>query len=383
MQLTVSGLLNQFHRILQGVLFPALEEQLGPLTDKQRQLVAVLELVQIESLVGPWQGGVGRPARHERAIARAFVAKAVYNMSHTRQLLDRLHNDASLRRICGWESRREIPHESQFSRAFCQFRRSRLPRRLHAALIEATQKERLVGHISRDSTEIESREKPVRTPVTDAPVKEIRKRGRPKKGDEPPPPEPTRLERQTKMTLEEMLDDLPKACNVGTKKNSKGYKETWIGYKLHIDAADGQIPISCILTSASLHDSQAAIPLAQLTSQRVTNLYDLMDSAYDAQSIHEQIRDLGHVPIIDAHPRRDAAQKTELQAEAQRQKLLNYNYAEQVRYRERTTVERVNARLKDEFGGRLIRVRGNAKVMCHLMFGIVALAADQILRFIT
>jgi hypothetical protein len=383
MQLTVSGLLNQFHRILQGVLFPALEEQLGPLTDKQRQLVAVLELVQIESLVGPWQGGVGRPARHERAIARAFVAKAVYNMSHTRQLLDRLHNDASLRRICGWESRREIPHESQFSRAFASFAASQLPQRLHAALIEATQKERLVGHISRDSTEIESREKPVRTPVTDAPVKEIRKRGRPKKGDEPPPPEPTRLERQTKMTLEEMLDDLPKACNVGTKKNSKGYKETWIGYKLHIDAADGQIPISCILTSASLHDSQAAIPLAQLTSQRVTNLYDLMDSAYDAQSIHEQIRDLGHVPIIDAHPRRDAAQKTELQAEAQRQKLLNYNYAEQVRYRERTTVERVNARLKDEFGGRMIRVRGNAKVMCHLMFGIVALAADQILRFIT
>jgi hypothetical protein len=288
-----------------------------------------------------------------------------------------------LRRICGWESRREIPHESQFSRAFASFAASQLPQRLHAALIEATQKERLVGHISRDSTEIESREKPVRTPVTDAPVKEIRKRGRPKKGDEPPPPEPTRLERQTKMTLEEMLDDLPKACNVGTKKNSKGYKETWIGYKLHIDAADGQIPISCILTSASLHDSQAAIPLAQLTSQRVTNLYDLMDSAYDAQSIHEQIRDLGHVPIIDAHPRRDAAQKTELQAEAQRQKLLNYNYAEQVRYRERTTVERVNARLKDEFGGRMIRVRGNAKVMCHLMFGIVALAADQILRFIT
>jgi hypothetical protein len=61
---------------------------------------------------------------------------------------------------------------------------------------------------------------------------------------------------------------------------------------------------------------------------------------------------------------------------------LNYNYAEDVRYRERTTVERVNARLKDEFGGRMIRVRGNAKVMCHLMFGIVALASDQILRLI-
>jgi hypothetical protein len=46
MQLTVSGLLNQFQRIMQGVLFPMLEEQLGPLTGKLRQLVTVLELVQ-------------------------------------------------------------------------------------------------------------------------------------------------------------------------------------------------------------------------------------------------------------------------------------------------------------------------------------------------
>jgi len=383
MQLTVSGVLNQFHRIMQGVLFPALQEQLGPLSDKHRQLAAVLSVVEIEALVGSWSGGVGRPARHRRAMARAFVAKAVFNLNSTRQLLDRLSVDVSLRRLCGWESRREIPHESQFSRAFAEFAASELPQRLHEALIKATQQERLIGHISRDSTEIEAREKPVRTPVSITPAKSIRKRGRPKKGEQTAPPEPTRLERQAAMTLEQMLDDLPRSCNVGSKNNSKGYKETWVGYKLHLDVADGQIPISCILTSASLHDSQAAIPLARLTAQRVTNLYDLMDSAYDAQSIHEHIRGLGHIPIIDAHPRRDASQKAELQAEAKRQKLLNFNYAEGVRYRERTTVERVNARLKDEFGGRTIRVRGNAKVMCHLMFGIVALAADQILRLIT
>ena len=382
MQITVSGLLNQFQRLMQGVLFPALQEQLGPLSDKHRQLAAVLSMIEIEALVGSWSGGVGRPAKHRRAIARAFVAKAVFNLNATRQLLDRLSVDVSLRRICGWESRREIPHESQFSRAFAEFAASELPQRLHAALIAETQQERLIGHISRDSTEIEGREKPLRTPVSITPAKPMRKRGRPKKGEQPLPPEPTRLERQAGMTLEQMLDDLPRACNAGSKNNSKGYKETWIGYKLHLDVADGQIPISCILTSASLHDSQAAIPLARLTAQRVTHLYDLMDSAYDAQSIHEQIRGLGQIPIIDAHPRRDSAQKEELQAEAKRRKLLNFNYAEDVRYRERTTVERVNARLKDEFGGRMIRVRGNAKVMCHLMFGIVALAADQILRLI-
>ena len=107
-----------------------------------------------------------------------------------------------------------------------------------------------------------------------------KKRGRPKKGEERPK-ELTRLEKQSAgMSLPNMLEDLPKACDVGTKKNSQGYKSSWIGYKLHIDVADGGIPISCILTSASSHDSQSAIPLATITSQRVTNLYDLMDSVY-------------------------------------------------------------------------------------------------------
>ena len=78
------------------------------------------------------------------------------------------------------------------------------------------------------------------------------------------------------------------------KKDSKGYKSTWVGYKLHIDVADGQIPISCLLTSASLHDSQAAIPLATLSAERTTNLYDLMDAAYDAEPIRRHSRSLGH-----------------------------------------------------------------------------------------
>jgi hypothetical protein len=120
-----------------------------------------------------------------------------------------------------------------------------------------------------------------------------------------------------------------------------------------------------------------------MTAQRVTNLYDLMDSVYDAEAIHAHSRSLGHIPLIDIHPRRDQALKEELQAEEKRCKLLGFCCAEDVRYHERTTVERVNGRLKDEFGGRMICVRGHAKVMCHLMFGIVALAADQILRLIT
>jgi hypothetical protein len=61
------------------------------------------------------------------------------------------------------------------------------------------------------------------------------KRGRPPKDDERPKPGPTRLERQVTQNLSQMLADLPTACDVGCKKNSKGDKETWTGYKLHID----------------------------------------------------------------------------------------------------------------------------------------------------
>ena len=107
-----------------------------------------------------------------------------------------------------------------------------------------------------------------------------------------------------------------------------------------------------------------------------------MDSAYDAAAIHAHSHSLGHIPIIDAQPRATAEQAAALATEKQRRSLLGQPPAEELRYRERTTVERINARLKDEFGGRTVRVRGHAKVMCHPRFGILALAADRILRLI-
>ena len=32
-----------------------------------------------------------------------------------------------------------------------------------------------------------------------------------------------------------MLADLPRACDVGAKRNTKGHTTSWIGYKLHVD----------------------------------------------------------------------------------------------------------------------------------------------------
>src|SRR5271166_560182 len=266
--------------------------------------------------------------------------------------------------------------------------RGELPDKIHAALIERALGGRIIGAIARDATEIEAREKPVQNkandgkddpPAPDHPPPP-RKRGRPRKDEQRPKPEPTRLERQVAQNLGQMLADLPTACDVGCKKNSKGYKETWTGYKLHIDVACGQIPVSCVLTSASVHDSQVAIPLMTMTSARVSYLYDLMDAAYDAAAIHHHSKALGHAPIIDRNFRAQHDAKAEWAKEVERMKLIHMPDPDDVIYDFRTMAERVNARLKDEFGARSVRVRGAIKVKCHLMFGVVALAVDQILR---
>src|SRR5258706_8697802 len=143
----LAGMLSQFWLTVQGGLFPWLGAELGELSERQKQLVGILELVQIESFIKSNYGYAGRPQEDRRAIARAFVAKAVYNLETTQQLLERVASDARLRRLCGWETTR-LPSEATFSRAFAEFAQSQLPERVHEALIKKYEAARLVGHIS-------------------------------------------------------------------------------------------------------------------------------------------------------------------------------------------------------------------------------------------
>ncbi len=354
---------------IQQTLFPALEKELAaPLGENGELFVTVIELSRPERLMErfEWQG-LGCPRKWRLPLVFSLIAKAVWNFPTTRALLDRLAHDPTLRRLCGWQKAAEVPSESTFSRAFAEFARGELAQAVHEALIKGQMGPKLVGHISRDSTAIEGREKAAKKPKRVPKPKA--KRGRPKKGEERPRPQPTRLERQGGRCLEENLADLPRACDCGAKKNSKGDNQYWRGYKLHLDTADGDIPVSAILTSASLHDSQAAIPLAQMTARRVVNLYDMMDSAYYAEPIMAASQRLGHVPIIEpkAFGRARAA---EMEA------------ARRLRYAERTAAERVNSDLKDNHGGATVRVRGAVKVMCHLMWGVLVVTVKGLMRLL-
>ena len=167
---------------IQGYLFPWLREDVDPMTEALGRLVTTLDVIGLEAFVPEPPRGAGRPPDDRRALARAFVAKAVLGVPTTTALIERLDVDKSLRRILGWERRSQVPSEATFSRAFAEFAQGDLPDKMHAALIERSLGGRIVGVIARDATEIEAREKPVKTEQND-------------KKEDPPPPDgaqPTR-----------------------------------------------------------------------------------------------------------------------------------------------------------------------------------------------
>ena len=278
MNIILNAQLSQFMTNFQENLWDWQPEDSLILTPKLIDVIRVLEFVNIERFVSSGPGLVGRPAEYRSPIARAFVAKAVLDLPTTEALIDRLQSDISLRRICGFQSRYDVPGSWTFSRAFAEFAQLDLPSTTHNLLIRRELGDQIIGHLLHDATKIEAREKPVAQPTPEPKVK--RRRGRPRQGEERPPQPETVLEKQQHQTLDEMLANIPKTCEVGSKKNSQGHTESWVGYKMHISTADGDIPIAALLSSASTHDSQVALPLMNLCNQRVTSLYDLADSGY-------------------------------------------------------------------------------------------------------
>jgi len=61
-----------------------------------------------------------------------------------------------------------------------------------------------------------------------------------------------------------------------------------------------------------VHDSSVALPLIKGTSRKVSYLFDLLDTGYDADTIREYSRLQGHRPIIDINPKNCPDQREEM-----------------------------------------------------------------------
>ena len=244
--MSVRDTLAHYWRGFQAELYEALGVELGALGERYEQLIQVFEFVRVEKFLCS-DRVPGRPAKDRAAQARAFLAKAVFDLPTTRGLRERLEVDSKLRRLCGWASVRAIPSEATCSRAFAEFAESSLPERLHEALVRRTMGDHLVGHISRDSTAVEARERPA--PKPPEAEKPKRKRGRPRKGEERRN-SLTRLERQRSLPLPAMLAVLPQTADLQRGKQAqrqgapglldrletaRGFRRRWHPRELHSD----------------------------------------------------------------------------------------------------------------------------------------------------
>ena len=107
--------LSDLWNSIESWLFPALEEQLGELTEKQQEFIRVCELCELEKHIAPYRWKYnGRPPKDRLAILKSFVAKAVYNLPTTKALIEYEKSSPNLRRLCGWQSSCDIPCEATF-----------------------------------------------------------------------------------------------------------------------------------------------------------------------------------------------------------------------------------------------------------------------------
>ncbi len=380
-----SNLSNMWTKILnlENYLFPEIKEQLGTLSTKEEKLIKILDFAQIEKNVTVVT--ITNIPKDRIEIARAMIAKSVYNMQTTRDLIDRLHSDRVLRVLCGWRYKIDIPSESKFSRVFKELSDLQIAQKTHKKFVNEYLSDTVFMYNATDAAMIPLREKPVKIKKEEKPKNKV---GRPKKGEKREPVKPKILELQKEMkTTKKMLSLVSTVCGVGVKQNSKGNREITIGGKLHISAVDGDIPIAAFYSGANVHDSSVALPLINETSKRVMYLRDLLDAGYDSDIIREFSEKLNHKAIIDINPKNSKELKQKIQLikdEKVKFEFLNLpKSSDEHHYNQRSMVERVNKYLKDDFGCNTIYYQGATKVASVLSFGILSVCIHQSLKLIT
>ena len=349
-------------RELEQGLFPFMREEIGELDDDFRLFVAVCEAVVDETdfWYAVWRGN-GRPPADRLAIAKTMLLKAVLNVKCTKDVVAMLRRDPLARRLCGWSGPLAVPSESAFSRANGEFAKRGITQKWFDDFVR-----KYLGGERYESASHDSAPVAVRARAQNA-----RRMAGELDPDQPPPPPGWRQEWQRGQTAEVGLAELPTACDWGTKRDAHGKTKHWKGGKIHAVVIGEGIPVAVKYTSASLHDSQAMMPLMKLASGRVDYGFDLADAAYDSLHISEASIELGHVPVIDTNARNGA--------EDDRRKMSG---TERTVYRARSAVERFFSHLLDSHGGRTVFVRDPLKIAQHLMYGILVIAVEQTFRML-
>ena len=342
----------------------------------------VLNLFQKETRVGP-----SSTVNYE-ALLRSLMVRIMEKIPTQKALINRLKSDLRLKLSVGFLYSEAIPSEATYSRVMAILASNlSVIEQMNQSLLQLINEELDIfeENVAIDVTAIEARTKPVKTEN---------------------PKLPSTKEQRT-LAKEELRTLIPTYPAWGVKKNSKGKNDFWFGYKGTLAVSTKNQYILCMdIASAFASDVSLAIPTirqtAPLLSTKKEPTYFSFDKGYDAQEIYQEVHDLGFEPIIplksvpkndgevddyyaptcllehsyqyDSYDSRYGAlkyvqpknhcQNCPLQHEGLCQKVIKikqmndprkYNHPArgtktwETKYKERSSVERVNAYLKENY----------------------------------
>lgn len=264
----------------------------------------------------------GAPAElNYPAMIYALVARIVERIPTIKDLVRRLRHDFMFHLECGFLFSDRIPSEASFSRFTQKLSESNaLETVQEALLLQAIQEDFIHDDVvSIDATHVESRDR--FTPQVKKSKPQPKKRGRkPKKEQVAYQKEKQKqeekktiyekaIEHQLDIDLETLRTAIPLQPTWGIKKNSEGKNTFWFGFKIHLAVGSkSQYILQSLVSSASLNDGKAAIPLLKGVQERLTSLniqYGTLDAGYDYEAIYTQLYRMEAKAIIAYNKRNE------------------------------------------------------------------------------
>jgi len=255
------------------------------------------------------------------AMIYALVARIVERIPTIKDLVKRLRNDFMFHLECGFLFSDCIPSEASFSRFTQKLSESKaLETVQETVLLQAIQEGSVDDDVvSFDATHFESRDRA--TPQEKKPKTEPKKRGRKPKAEQKAYQQEKQerdgqktiyektIEDQLYVSLETLRTDVPLHPNWWIKKNSEGKNTFWFGFKAHLAVGSkSQYILQSLMSSASLNDGKAAIPLLKGLQKRLSSLtvqYGVFDAGYDYDAIYRQLHQMKVKAIIAYNKRNE------------------------------------------------------------------------------
>ena len=283
------------------------------------------------------EDGPGRPPRKPMGIFKALIVKRLQQIPSERELCRRLWKDDDLRELCDIEAEQNPYHPSQLSRFKKRVGARRLQRIMNKLLKELLKRGVINGE----------------TVVLDATfVKAYSRRD---------PHENSRGKSD------------PEA-RVG--RNGKTFE---LGYKLHVAVdAKSELPIAIIVASANDNEKKHAPALLEKALKATEGRVKLFvaDSQYSSRNLRDQASSQGVRAVIPFPTNQQRGQKGLLRVD----KYFRTHgpiYEKRV-YRLRSSIERVNSRLKDQLSLERHRVRGLGRITVHALLCMIAMLLNAL-----